>query len=41
MQEPMKLFANDLFVVVLMSGIGLLVSLIVAPYVEPGLWLWN
>ena len=34
-----KLVSNDLFVVVVFSGIGLLISLIVAVYIEPGLWL--
>jgi len=39
MRELTKLFSNDLLVVGLFSGIGLLVSLIVAFCIEPGLSL--
>ena len=34
-----NLISNDLIVVVVFSAIGLVVSLIVAFYIEPGLWL--
>jgi hypothetical protein len=39
MRELTNLVSNDLFVVVAFSGIGLLISLMVAFYIETGLWL--
>ena len=39
MRELTNLISNDLLVVVAFSAIGLMVSLIVAVYIEPGLWL--
>jgi len=38
MRKTTQFLSNDLFVVVSFSGIGLLVSLIVAFNIEPGLW---